>query len=82
MTCDYSVWSSWSTSCGTGMTRKRTLTEENEYIIEQQGGCSGLKTSCDKEEMETKDMDCKYNSKIEEKLVRSEVLKLMNNSSS
>jgi len=64
------------------MKRKRTLTKENEHVIEQQGGCSGLKTSCDKEELETKDMDCKYNSKIEAKLVRSEVLKLINNSSS
>ena len=41
------------------MKRKRTLTKQNEHIIEQQGGCSGLKTSCDKEELETKDMDCK-----------------------
>lgn len=58
VTCDYSVWSSWSSSCGTGMKRKRTLTKENEHVIELQGGCSGLKTSCDKEELETKDIDC------------------------
>ncbi|XP_078353361.1 uncharacterized protein LOC144638092 isoform X2 [Oculina patagonica] len=58
VTCDYSVWSSWSISCGVGMKRKRTLTKQNEHIIEQQGGCSGLQTSCDKEELETKDMDC------------------------
>ena len=64
------------------MKRKRTLTKENEHIIEQQGGCSGLKTSCDKEELETKDMDCKYNSKIKAIFDRFEVLKLINNSSS
>jgi len=64
------------------MKRKRTLTKENEHVIELQGGCSGLKTSCDKEELETKDIDCKCNSKIEAKLVRSEVLELINNSSS
>ena len=60
VTCDYSVWSSWSTSCGTGMKRKRTLTKQNEHIIEQQGGCSGLTTSCQKEKVETKNSLCEY----------------------
>ena len=60
VTCDFSVWSSWSTSCGTGMKRKRTLTRQNEHIIEQQGGCSGLTTSCQTEEVETKNSLCEY----------------------
>ncbi|CAH3168650.1 unnamed protein product [Porites evermanni] len=58
VTCDYSLWSSWSISCGRGMKRKKTLTKQNENITEQQGGCSGLQTTCDKEKVETKDMDC------------------------
>lgn len=57
------------------MKRKRTLTKQNEHVIEQQGGCSGLKTSCDKEELETKDMDCKYNFKVEVTFVLLENLK-------
>ena len=58
VTCDYSLWSSWSISCGRGMKRKKTLTKQNDHITEQQGGCSGLQTTCDKEKVETKDMDC------------------------
>lgn len=58
VTCDYSLWSSWSISCGRGMKRKKTLTKQNDHITEQQGGCSGLQTICDKEKVETKDMDC------------------------
>ena len=60
VTCDYSVWSSWSVSCGNGMKRKRTLTKTNEHTMEQQGGCSGLTTTCEKEKTETKDMLCKF----------------------
>ncbi|XP_068676816.1 uncharacterized protein [Montipora foliosa] len=58
VTCDYSVWSSWSTSCGRNMKRKRTLTNETEHMIEQQGGCSGWQTTCNKEILETKDSNC------------------------
>lgn len=59
VTCDYSAWSEWSISCGKGMKRRKTLTKVNEHIIEQQGGCSGLATTCEEEKVETKDMDCK-----------------------
>lgn len=59
MKCDYSVWSTWSTTCGKGMTRKRTLTKMTKHTIEQQGGCSGLPTTCNKQNVETKDSICK-----------------------
>jgi len=58
VTCDYSIWSAWSTSCGKGMRRRKTLTNETEHVIGQQGGCSGLQTICDKELLETKDTKC------------------------
>lgn len=35
------------------------LTNVTEHVIEQQGGCSGLQTICDKELLETKDANCK-----------------------
>lgn len=60
VTCDYSVWSSWSSSCGNGMKRKRTLTKQTQHIKEQQGGCSGLTTTCDREQLETKNTLCKW----------------------
>ena len=42
------------------MKRKRTLTKVTEVMVEQQGGCSGLPTTCDKDKLETKDVLCKY----------------------
>ena len=59
VTCDYSQWSKWSRSCGIGMKRTQTLAKVNVKYIKQQGGCSGLKVTCDKIKAETKNMNCK-----------------------
>ncbi|KAK3717080.1 hypothetical protein QZH41_009449, partial [Actinostola sp. cb2023] len=58
VTCDYSTWTSWSASCGVGMRRTRKLVKVNQHTIEQQGGCSGLTTTCEESKTQTKDMDC------------------------
>lgn len=42
------------------MRRVRTLTKVNEHTIEQQGGCSGMKQTCDAQMEETKSDHCKY----------------------
>ncbi|CAH3183434.1 unnamed protein product [Porites evermanni] len=54
VTCDYGQWSAWSATCGTGMTRARNLVKVNEHYIKKQGGCSGLKVTCDRQETETR----------------------------
>ena len=60
VTCDYYQWSSWSASCGIGMKRTRGLSKVNEHFIKRQGGCSGLKVTCDKQETETKTANCEF----------------------
>lgn len=62
VTCDYSQWSAWSATCGTGMRRARNLVKVNEHYIKKQGGCSGLKVTCDRQETETRTTtNCKFN---------------------
>ena len=62
VTCDYSKWSAWSATCGTGMRRARDLVKVNEHYIKKQGGCSGLKVTCDRQETETRTTtNCKFN---------------------
>ena len=58
VTCEYTGWSEWSSSCGNGMKRVRRLSKQTERIKEQQGGCSGLTTTCEKEQLETKNTQC------------------------
>ena len=42
------------------MKRTRRLAKVNEHYIKKQGGCSGLKVVCDKQETETKTAKCEY----------------------
>lgn len=60
VTCDYYQWSSWSASCGVAIKRTRGLSKVNEHFIKQQGGCSGLKVTCDKQETEIKTTNCEF----------------------
>lgn len=59
VTCDYNQWSDWSASCGISMRRTRTLSKVNERYIKRQGGCSGLKVTCDRQLTELKTTNCK-----------------------
>lgn len=61
--CDYNAWGAWSATCGTGMRRTRSLAKVNEHFIKRQGGCAGLKVTCDRQETETKTTNCEFNMK-------------------
>ncbi|XP_031574613.1 uncharacterized protein LOC116308348 isoform X2 [Actinia tenebrosa] len=58
VTCDYAPWSAWSASCGKGMRRTQRLVKVNQHTKQQQGGCSGLQTTCEATKTESKDMKC------------------------
>lgn len=60
VTCDYNEWAAWSASCGSGMRRTRSLAKVNEHYIKKQGGCAGLKVTCDRQQTETKTTNCKF----------------------
>ena len=42
------------------MKRTRELSKVNEHFIKRQGGCSGLKVTCDKQDTETKTTNCEF----------------------
>ncbi|XP_048582331.1 uncharacterized protein LOC5506315 isoform X2 [Nematostella vectensis] len=58
VSCEYSTWGSWSKSCGSGMTRVRSLTKTNTLVKDQQGGCSGLPQTCQQQQSETTSSSC------------------------
>ena len=42
------------------MKRTRELSKVKEHFIKRQGGCYGLKVTCDKQETETKTTNCEF----------------------
>lgn len=60
VTCDYGAWGAWSKSCGQGMTRARKLTKTNWRTTQKQGGCAGMKQTCEAQMTETKNGNCMY----------------------
>jgi len=57
--CYYYSWTSWSATCGDGVTRSQRLrTTSDSYVtVKEQSECSKYKSTCDDYLRETKNLD-------------------------